>query len=126
MRKPRHQPLTIVTPPAFTLMAPPCKLGEEGQSLWNRLQTEYRIDDAAGCELLAQACLAADRAQELHALIAKDGMTIETKIGMKAHPCLKDELAARAFIVRTLQRLGLNLEVVRPGPGRPSYLGGRG
>jgi hypothetical protein len=30
-----------------------------------------------------------------------------TKTGPKDHPCLKHELAARAFICRTLQRLGI-------------------
>ena len=34
-------------------------------------------------------------------------------------PLLKHELAARAFVVRTLARLGLDLEPVRAGPGRP-------
>jgi hypothetical protein len=32
-------------------------------------------------------------------------------------------LANRAFIVRTLVRLGLNFEPVRPSVGRPSYGG---
>jgi hypothetical protein len=30
------------------------------------------------------------------------------------------ELAARAFVVKTLVRLGLNVEPLRNGPGRPS------
>jgi hypothetical protein len=37
----------------------------------------------------------------------------------KAHPALRDELALRAFITRTLQRLGLDVEPVRAGVGRP-------
>jgi hypothetical protein len=32
---------------------------------------------------------------------------------------VKDELANRAFVVRTLERLGVTTENVRPGPGRP-------
>jgi hypothetical protein len=41
-----------------------------------------------------------------------------TKSGMREHPLLKGELANRAFVCRSLHRLGLNLEVVKP-IGRP-------
>ena len=45
--------------------SPPCALGKVGQSLWNRVLGDYDINDAAGVELLAQACQAADRAESL-------------------------------------------------------------
>ena len=35
------------------------------------------------------------------------------------HPLLKNELAFRTFIVRGLQRLGINVEALQPGVGRP-------
>jgi hypothetical protein len=101
---------------------PPRKLGEAGNSLWNRVQSEYLIQDVGGVELLMQACLAADRAEELAAIIDSDGARIMTKSGPKDHPCLKHELAARSFIVRTLQRLGITDEVIKPvgHPTRPT------
>jgi hypothetical protein len=37
---------------------------------------------------------------------------------VRDHPALKHEIANRSFVVRTLTRLGLNVEPVR-GPGRP-------
>jgi len=111
-------PFTIVGSPPLTPIPPPRKLGEFGLSLWNRIQSEFRIDDVAGIELLTQACLAADRAKALAACIDEDGERVHTKQGLKAHPCLKDELACRSFIVRTLQRLGLVDEVIHP-IGRP-------
>jgi hypothetical protein len=40
--------------------------------------------------------------------------------GPRDHPLLKHELAARSFVVRTLQRLGLNMEAVKP-TGRPPH-----
>jgi hypothetical protein len=92
---------------------PPRKLGEAGLSLWNRVQSEYRICDVGGQELLAQACLAADRAEALAAQIDADGERIVTKTGIKDHPLLKHELAARAFIVKTLQRLGITDEPIK-------------
>jgi hypothetical protein len=118
VRKTPNSSLTIVEPPTFTPIAPPRKLGEAGQALWDAVQNEFRIEDCGGIELLMQACLAADRAEALAARIDRDGETIHTTIGLKAHPCLKDELAARSFICRTLQRLGITDEAIRP-IGRP-------
>ena len=50
--------------------------------------------------------------------IDNDGELIRSKAGMKEHPLLTHELAARAFVCRTLERLGLEVEAIKP-PGRP-------
>jgi hypothetical protein len=50
--------------------------------------------------------------------IDRDGELIRGKAGAKEHPLLKHELAARAFVCRTLQRLGLDVEAIKP-QGRP-------
>ena len=84
------------------------------------MQSAYRIDDVGGIELLAQVCAAQDRVEALAEAINRDGETLHTRNGPKAHPALRDELACRAFIVRTLERLGLNVETIKP-MGRPSY-----
>jgi hypothetical protein len=130
-KKTRHPPLAIVGQPASTselsaatAIPPPRKLGSAGLALWNSVQAEFRIEDCGGIELLAQACAAADRAEALAARIDEDGETIHTKLGLKAHPALRDELAARSFIVRTLQRLGITDEVIKP-IGRPPRSMGR-
>ena len=109
--------LALVQPPS-TSPSPPRKLGEHGAALWSRVHGEYNISDAGGTELLAQACAAVDRAEALAACVEHDGVMIYAKHGPKAHPALKEELAARAFICRTLQRLGINVEAIKP-PGRP-------
>ena len=72
-----------------------------------------------GREILAQACAALDRAEELAEAIARDGAIVQTRSGPKEHPGLRAELANRAFVVRSIQRLGLDVEPVRP-IGRPS------
>ena len=105
--------------PTTTSISPPRKLGDLGLSLWQSIQDEYRIDDAAGRELLAQACECADRIGRLAAKIDADGEVLETEHGPKVHPAVKEELAGRNFIVKTLQKLGLNLEPVRM-VGRPT------
>jgi|SRR5215469_15135591 len=81
--------------------------------------SEYAIHDVGGIELLAQACAAEDTAESLAAAIARDGHVIYSRTGVpRSHPRVKDELACRAFVVRTLKRLGISIEAVKP-PGRP-------
>ena len=92
-------------------------------SLWNRIMSEYRIEDCGGLEILAQACQALDRAETLRSEIERDGDVLRLQGTVRDHPALKHELANRAFIVRTLVRLGLNFEPVRAAVGRPGYGG---
>jgi hypothetical protein len=100
---------------------PPRPLGHHGQALWNQVMAEYNIADVGGRELLAQSCAALDRAESLRKAIDEAGEFIHTRNnGLREHPGLKMELAARAFVVKTLVRLGLNVEPLRSGPGRPS------
>jgi hypothetical protein len=42
---------------------------------------------------------------------------------MREHPAMKHELANRAFVVRTLARLGLDVEAVKPIGRPPKLLG---
>jgi hypothetical protein len=80
---------------------------------------DYAITDCGGLELLAQACAAASRIESLAAAVDRDGPILYGKGGPREHPALKAELANRAFLVRTLQKLGLNFEALRSSPGRP-------
>jgi len=109
--------LSVVTDQQPTIK-PPRKLGRHGGRLWKTVMNEYQIDDAGGSEMLALACEQLDRAQECREQIDRDGLMLRTKHGPKEHPLLKAELSARAFICRTLQRLGLTVETIKP-VGRP-------
>jgi hypothetical protein len=79
-------PLSIISSSAAIPIPPGPELGQHGAALWARVQTEFRISDVGGVELLMQACLASDRAEALRARIDEDGETIHTKLGLKAHP----------------------------------------
>jgi hypothetical protein len=87
--------------------------------LWTDITAAYEFSDRGSYETLFQACAAADRAERCRVAIDRDGEMIRTRTGEREHPLLKAEMAARGFVVRTLARLGLDLEPVRPGPGRP-------
>jgi len=69
--------------------------------------------------MLALACAALDRVESIREQIERDGEMIRTKNGMRDHPLLRHEAVARSFVVKTLRALGLDVEPLRPGPGRP-------
>ena len=80
--------------------------------------SEYEITDTGGRAVLLQICAATDNLHECDVAIARDGPMISTRNGPREHPLVKQRLALRAFITRSVQRLGLNLEPAKP-PGRP-------
>jgi hypothetical protein len=117
---PRKPQISLVSPETAGF-PPPRPLGPHGTTLWNNVQAEFSIKDVGGRELLVQACAAVDRIEALAVRISADGEVIDTPGGPKPHPCLRDELAARTFVVRTLEKLGVTVEPVK-GPGRqPSF-----
>jgi hypothetical protein len=106
---------------------PPRKLGPHGSALRASVHSQYEIVDAGGLETLFLIAQEKDRVERCGAQIDKDGELIELPGGgTKEHPLLKRELAGRAFIVRGLQRLGLDVEALKPVGRPPSGLGWRG
>jgi terminase small subunit-like protein len=118
------QLVSNVSKAAPTANKPARSLGHYGTNLWKLVTSQYDIVDAGGCELLTQACQALDRAEALRDIINRDGEMVTARNGsLKEHPAMKPELAARAFVVKTLARMGLHLEPVRAGRGRPGGIG---
>ena len=124
MKNPGEPPVSVLRSTASGI-SPPRKLGAAGLALWSAIQSDYRIDDQGGIEMLTQACEASDEIAVLTEEIQTDGAVIRTRTGPKSHPALRDVLQHRAFIVRTLERLGLNVEAVK-SVGRPSGAAWRG
>ena len=112
--------LSLVRGSTQAMPSPPRSLGKVGQALWMSIMRDYAISDSGGLETLAQAAAAAERAADCAVQIERDGALIMTKNGPRDHPLLKHELANRAFVVRSLVRLGINIEPVRP-IGRPGH-----
>jgi hypothetical protein len=111
---------------ASTASAPPANLGPAGVRFWENIVAEYDLSDAGGRALLEQAAFAYDRAERLRVQIDRDGDILNGNNGPREHPGLRAELAARALVCRTLQKLGINLEPVRLSSGRPPGAGWRG
>jgi len=114
-----RKPTLSIVKPGATGSKPPRKLGKVGRSLWDTIQAEYQIADTGGAEMLMQICGASDRLDAIGARIAADGEVIKTRTGLRAHPLLREETALRAYISRTIERLGLNVEAVK-SVGRPA------
>ena len=108
MGRKSQEPLTLVAGSAPTLADPPPTLREAGATLWRSIMAEYAIADSGARAILEQACASADRAA-----------VISTKHGLKDHPLLRHETAARGLVGRLLTRLGLDVEPLRPTAGRP-------
>jgi hypothetical protein len=111
---PKRLSSVTASPPASSgppRLAPARSLGQHGHALWDRVTASYAVDDIGGQEMLLTACIMLDRAEALRQKIDNDGAVLRLPDGLlKSHPCLKDELAAFAFVSRTLQRLGLDVE----------------
>lgn len=109
--------LTLVKP--TNGQRPPRRLGKAGLALWSAVTSAYDISDVGGIEILMEACATRDRVEQLAAQIENDGPLVKVRGVTREHPLLKAELAGRAFIVRSLMRLGLNVETIKPSVGRP-------
>jgi hypothetical protein len=96
--------------PAVDPVPIPTSLGQHGQRLWREVQNEFSIQDCGGRELLAQACAALDMAVMCRERIIADGIMQKMSSGMREHALVKHELANRAFVVSTLQKLGVTTE----------------
>jgi phage terminase small subunit len=102
---------------------PPKHLTRESRALWVRLVSEYGIDDAGGLAVLLQACEALDRLRQAQAAIAADGAVVLDRFGQqKPHVLLVTEVSSRSAFMAAIKSLGLDIEPLRPGVGRP---GGR-
>jgi len=117
-KKPRLTLVADPQPTAVTLLSPPASLEGSGRTLWQAVMSEYDIRDSGGQQMLLQICEAADRVAQFSVIIKRDGPVVRTKMGPKDHPLLKHEQAARSFIIRSLTRLGLDVEPLKQ-LGRP-------
>jgi hypothetical protein len=112
-KKPKAPSLKLVQPDVTSSLAPDTlgKPGNPWQSHHGRISDRrlWRRCHAGAGLPCGRVCGA----------IAQDGPVISTKQGLKEHALLRHEMAARSFVVRTLRRLGLDVE--RSGrPGRPA------
>lgn len=101
------------------LPRPPKRLSREAKKWWTRILEGWDLDDAA-LMILESALDAFDTMRAAQALVAKDGLVSTDRFGqVKAHPATLIERDAKATLLRHLKALGLDLEPLHGGPGRP-------
>jgi len=89
----------------------PKHLSNEAQKLWDKLLTEYEIQDEAGLLILQTAMEAFDRMREAQAIIKTEGLTIEDRFFQKkAHPLTTVERDSRSAMMQAMKSLNLDLE----------------
>jgi P27 family predicted phage terminase small subunit len=98
----------------------PDHLGTEARTWWQKIQTEFQIDDDAGRLLLQTAMEAFDRMRDCQRDIARDGVSVRDRFDQpKPHPLLAAERDARAQMLSALKHLNLDIEPLRDRVGRP-------
>jgi hypothetical protein len=117
MKKPT---LTVVDQSKPNPLAPPASLGEAGRKLWQDLHRDFVLEDSGAHTMLLEICSAMDNLAEYDREIGRDGVTIRAKGSVREHPLLKHRLATQSFVVRSLHRLGLDIEPARHEIGRPA------
>lgn len=96
---------------------PPRALGTAGMAFWEKVTTEFEVDEHHH-DLLACACVQLDRAASAAAVIAEEGVTTKDRFGqVKTHPAVDAERNAHLAFVRCQRELGLD---IAPPPSRPN------
>lgn len=87
---------------------PPKHLSAEARRLWDRLTTDYVLDDAGGMLLLRSALEAFDRLQDARKTLATDGAIVRDRWNQpKPHPALAIERDAATRMHSALRLLKL-------------------
>jgi hypothetical protein len=126
MPKPTESGRFSVISGTATGLEPPAGLGEAGVRFWRRVQAEYRVADIGGLCLLEQICGAIDTIESITQALAVEGPALRRNGGLRANPLLRDQLQNRAFVARSLERLGISVQEVQPvgHPPRPTSWSG--
>ncbi len=101
--------------------APPPHLATPERRLWQRLVSDYSIDDSGGQAVLQVACEAAERVRGAREAITRDGLLIDGK----PHPLLLVERDSRKLFLQAIRQLDLDTEDAGD-VGRPAQLDGWG
>ena len=105
--------------PELDQPAAPGHLSDEAQEQWDALLAEFALTDQSLLVLMT-TLESFDRMRQAQGQLAMEGNTYLDRFGQpKAHPATLIERDSRSAYCRGLKDLGLNLEPVRSGPGRP-------
>src|SRR5262245_1064131 len=102
---PPESPIPAALTRSSSVLPAPADLGVAGKKLWQDITREFTLESSAEVQQFYEACCMEDRAVKLRRHIDREGEMVEIRGARRDHPCLKHELAARAFVVRTIANL---------------------
>lgn len=85
---------------------PPASLRDPGRALWRSVLDGFELD-AGELHLLELACQARDDAARAREDVARDGVTVAGRYGVRQHPAVLIARQAEASCSRLLGQLGL-------------------
>lgn len=98
----------------------PIGLSAAAGTWWQKLSSEYQLEDAAGLLLLETALQAFDRMHQARDLIAVHGAVMLDRFDqLRPNPATTIERDSRAAMLAALKALNLDVEPLRDAPGRP-------
>lgn len=99
--------------------APPKAVGASGCRLWKAVLDEYELAPSE-LAVLEAACLAYQRLGDGQALLDRDGLVIEGRSGLQAHPACAVVRDATTLLARCLRQLDVALadDLPRPSAGK--------
>jgi P27 family predicted phage terminase small subunit len=97
---------------------PPSHLQPETKEWFTRVSNDYELEEHH-LKLLQLAAEAWDRCREARAQLAKEGLTVEGREGVKAHPCVQIERDSSNRFSALIKQLGLDVTENPPTLGRP-------
>jgi P27 family predicted phage terminase small subunit len=89
-----------------TLPRPPTHLSAAARRLWRATVEGYELE-RHHLELLERACRALDHAIEAEEIIRRDGLVVDGRYGVRAHPAVAIARDARVAFARLLREIDL-------------------
>lgn len=85
-------------------------LSDEATRLWNEVQADFEISDAAGLAVLRQLVEVLDHIRACQAQVAADGLMVKGSRGQKRpHPLLREISESRRTFLGCCRALNLDL-----------------
>jgi P27 family predicted phage terminase small subunit len=98
---------------------PPKQLSKEAKAWWRKIVASWELDDAA-LLLLESTLEQFDTMRKAQELITTQGLTYVDRFNqIKPNPATVIERDAKQGLLRGIRALGLDLEPLNSGPGRP-------
>jgi P27 family predicted phage terminase small subunit len=95
----------------------PRGLSAEARGWWQRIVSEWALDDA-GLLVLQQGLEAFDRMRQAQAVVTKEGLVVSDRFGQpKQHPATLVERDNRTVLLRAFKQLGLDVAAPATGKG---------